>query len=81
MNTTGRLVLEATVDGTGTTVARIADLVTHAMGSKANIQRLADKVSSIFVPVVLLIALLTLVTWSLFAIFNKDVTICRHPHD
>ena len=75
MNTTGRLVLEATVDGTGTTVARIADLVTHAMGSKANIQRLADKVSSIFVPAVLIIALLTIVTWSLFSIFRGDVTI------
>ena len=75
MNTTGRLVVEATVDGTGTTVARIADLVTHAMGSKANIQRLADKVSSIFVPVVLVIALMTLVTWSLFAIFRSDITL------
>ncbi|MEE2907859.1 MAG: cation-translocating P-type ATPase [Planctomycetota bacterium] len=75
VNTTGRLVLEATVDGTGTTVARIADLVTHAMASKANIQRLADKVSSIFVPIVLLIALLTILTWSLFSIFQGDVTI------
>ena len=78
VNTTGSLILEATVDGTGTTVARIADLVTHAMASKADIQRLADKVSSIFVPVVLIIALLTIVTWSLFSIFQGDVTVFQH---
>ncbi|MDG2093755.1 MAG: heavy metal translocating P-type ATPase [Phycisphaerales bacterium] len=73
INTTGRLIVEATVDGTGTTVARIADLVTHAIASKANIQRLADKASSIFVPVVLSIALLTVVGWSLASIITGDI--------
>jgi len=64
-NTTGRLVVEATVDGRHTTISRIADMVQRAQSSKADIQRLADKVSSIFVPTVLGIALLTFVGWSL----------------
>ncbi|MHC4429994.1 MAG: heavy metal translocating P-type ATPase, partial [Planctomycetota bacterium] len=63
MNTTGRLVVEASVDGLHTTVARIAEIVQHAQGSKAQIQRLADKVSSIFVPAVLGIGLVTLLGW------------------
>ena len=62
-NTTGRLLIEATVDGRHTTVARIARLVQHAQASKAPIQRLADFVSSIFVPTVLAIALITLLVW------------------
>lgn len=74
INTTGRLVVEATVDGTGTTVARIADLVTHAIATKAGIERLADRVSSIFVPLVLSIALLTVVGWSIASIAFGDVT-------
>ncbi|MCH2132178.1 MAG: cadmium-translocating P-type ATPase [Phycisphaerales bacterium] len=75
MNTTGRLVIESTVDGTETTVARIATLVTKAMASKANIQRLADRVSSFFVPIVLGVALLTILTWSAIAIIKGDVGI------
>ncbi len=74
INTTGRLIIEATVDGTGTTVARIADLVTHAIATKAGIERLADRVSSIFVPLVLSIALLTVVGWSIAAIAKGDIT-------
>ena len=72
MNTTGRLVIEALVDGRNTTVARIAELVTGAMASKAGIQRLADKVSSIFVPTILVIACITLVCWSILAITRGD---------
>ena len=75
MNTTGRLVIEADVDGRNTTVARIAELVTSAMASKANIQRLADTVSSIFVPVILAIALLTGIVWSIVAIAAGDTQI------
>ncbi len=74
INTTGRLVVKATVDGTGTTVARIADLVTHAIASKASIQRLADRASSIFVPVVLSIALVTIIGWSIAAIATGSIT-------
>ncbi|MDG2199947.1 MAG: heavy metal translocating P-type ATPase [Phycisphaerales bacterium] len=67
MNTTGRLLIRAEVDGRNTTVSRIAELVTNAMASKTDIQRLADRVSSIFVPIVLGIALCTLAGWSIAA--------------
>ena len=65
MNTSGQLTLETNVDGRHTTVSRIAELVTKAQSSKANAQRLADKVAGIFVPVVLVIAAITVVSWSL----------------
>ncbi|MHC4101002.1 MAG: heavy metal translocating P-type ATPase [Planctomycetota bacterium] len=63
MNTTGRLVVEATVDGRHTTVARIAEIVQRAQASKARIQRLADRVCAVFVPAVLSIAAVTLLVW------------------
>ncbi len=63
MNTTGRLLVEAAVDGRHTTVARIAEMVQRAQSSKANIQRLADTVSSVFVPTVLTIAAVTFLGW------------------
>lgn len=65
LNGTGRLVLEAIVDGRNTTVVRIAELVQQAQSSQAPIQRLADRVSSIFVPAVLSIAVATLLCWGL----------------
>ena len=65
VNGTGRLLVEATVDGRHTTVARIAELVRNAQGGKAPIQRLADRVSAIFVPAVLAVALATAVGWTL----------------
>ncbi len=66
LNTVGRLVVQATVDGRHTTVARIAELVQRAQGSKADIQRLADRVCAVFVPAVLSVAVLTFVGWWLF---------------
>ncbi len=63
MNTTGRLVVRATVDGRNTTISRIADMVSAAQSSKANIQKLADKIASIFVPVVLSIGVVTFLSW------------------
>jgi Cu+-exporting ATPase len=63
VNTTGRLVVEATVDGRSTTVARIAELVQRAQASKADVQRLADRISAVFVPTVLTIALITIAGW------------------
>jgi Cu+-exporting ATPase len=75
MNTSGRLVVEATVDGRNTTVARIAELVTDAMATKANIQRLADTVSSIFVPVIIAIALLTGISWTITALVLGDTQV------
>ncbi|MEV6260386.1 heavy metal translocating P-type ATPase [Streptomyces sp. NPDC051784] len=61
LNTSGRLVVEATRVGSDTQLARIAALVEEAQSGKAAAQRLADRVSSVFVPVVLLLALTTLV--------------------
>ncbi|MDP6693358.1 MAG: heavy metal translocating P-type ATPase [Phycisphaerales bacterium] len=63
MNTSGQLILETNVDGRHTTVSRIAQLVTNAQSSKAGMQRLADKVASIFVPIVLAIAAITVICW------------------
>ena len=65
MNTTGQLILETTVDGRHTTVSRIAQLVTNAQSSKAGIQRIADKVAGVFVPIVISIAAITVIGWVL----------------
>ena len=63
INKSGRLVIEATRVGAQTALAQIIRLVEQAQGSKAPIQRLADQVSSVFVPIVILLALLTFVGW------------------
>jgi Cu+-exporting ATPase len=63
MNTSGHLVLQATGVGDDTRLARIGRLVTAAQSGKAPVQRLADRVSSVFVPIVLVLAVLTLVAW------------------
>ena len=73
VNTTGRLVVEATVDGHHTTIARIAELVQRAQSSKANIQRLADRVCAVFVPAVLTIALVTFLGWWIAGDLPKGV--------
>ncbi|MBH1934816.1 copper-translocating P-type ATPase [Streptomyces sp. AV19] len=65
VNTSGRLVVEATRVGSDTQLARMARLVEDAQNGKAAVQRLADRISGIFVPVVLLIALGTLAVWLL----------------
>ncbi len=63
VNASGRLVIEATSVGSETALAQIARLVADAQGSKAPVQRLADRIAAIFVPVVMVIALGTLVAW------------------
>ncbi len=63
VNTSGRLVVEATAVGADTTFASIVRLVEQAQTGKADVQRLADRVSAVFVPAVLVIALLTFVGW------------------
>ncbi|MBJ7382505.1 MAG: heavy metal translocating P-type ATPase, partial [Acidimicrobiia bacterium] len=65
INTTGRLVVRATHVGSDTALAQIARLVEEAQGSKAEVQRLADRVSGVFVPIVLLISVATLLGWLL----------------
>ncbi|MGW3056899.1 heavy metal translocating P-type ATPase [Streptomyces goshikiensis] len=65
VNASGRLVVEATRVGADTQLARMARLVEDAQNGKAEVQRLADRISGVFVPVVLLLALGTWVTWLL----------------
>ena len=65
VNTNGSIVVEATRVGTGTALAQIIRLVDEAQGSRADVQRLADRVSSFFVPTALGIALATLAGWFL----------------
>ncbi|HJR95800.1 MAG TPA: heavy metal translocating P-type ATPase [Gaiellaceae bacterium] len=63
VNTFGRLVVRATKVGEETALAQIARLVAEAQSGKAPIQRLVDRVSSVFVPIVLSLSLATLVGW------------------
>jgi len=63
INTYGRLVVRATKVGRDTALAQIARLVAEAQAGKAPIQRLVDRVSGVFVPIVLVIALGTLAGW------------------
>ncbi|MDX3573561.1 heavy metal translocating P-type ATPase, partial [Streptomyces sp. ID05-47C] len=63
VNTGGRLVVEATRIGADTRLARMARLVEDAQNGKAEVQRLADRVAAVFVPVVLLIAAATFGAW------------------
>ena len=66
LNTTGTLTFRATRVGADTVLARIIRLVSEAQGSRAPIQRLADLVTSYFVPAVLGLAAITFVVWFLF---------------
>lgn len=63
LNTTSAFTMTATGIGSETLLAHIVAMVSNAQGSKAPIQRLADKISSIFVPVILVIAFCALVAW------------------
>ncbi len=65
LNQQGRLEVVANRVGTATALAQIVELVKQAQGSKAPVQRLADKVAGVFVPVVLVIALATFAGWYL----------------
>ncbi|MGV0433931.1 heavy metal translocating P-type ATPase [Corynebacterium ureicelerivorans] len=60
MNTSGRLVVEATRIGSETTLAQMGKLVRDAQAGKAPVERLVDRISQVFVPVVVVVALLTL---------------------
>jgi len=65
VNKQGRLVIEAQKVGAQTALAQIVRLVEQAQGSKAPIQRIADQVSGVFVPIVLVLASLTFLGWLL----------------
>src|SRR5262249_38333661 len=63
VNVGGRLLVEATRVGADTALARITRLVEEAQSGKAAAQRLADRIAGVFVPVVIVLALATLVGW------------------
>lgn len=63
INTSGHLVVKATRVGEETTLSQIGRMVTQAQTGKAPIQRLADRISAVFVPIAIAVALITLVTW------------------
>jgi cation-transporting ATPase V len=67
INTNGVLTIQATAVGRDTALNQIVRLVQEAQGSKAPVQRLADRVSAVFVPVVIVIALATLAGWWMVA--------------
>jgi Cu+-exporting ATPase len=65
INAGGRLVVEATEVGEHTQLAQLGELVTRAQSGKAPVQRLADRISAVFVPVVIVIAVVTFAGWLL----------------
>jgi Cu+-exporting ATPase len=74
INTTGTVLMRTTAVGDDTALAQIVRLVEDAQGSKVPMQRLADKVSSVFVPAVILTALLTAVAWAVFGPATESTT-------
>ncbi|MCU1633625.1 MAG: carbonate dehydratase [Micrococcaceae bacterium] len=80
INTSGRLVVRATRVGSDTVLSQMGRLVSQAQSGKARIARLADRISAVFVPVVLVIAIVTFVLWLLLtgdldAAFTASVTV------
>lgn len=79
INKQGSLQVKATQVGEHTMLAQIIQMVESAQGSKAPIERLADQISAVFVPVVLVFAVVTLLVWmgvgSLFMPFSQAVTL------
>ena len=74
LNTTGSVQIQVTAVGDDTALAQIIRLVEDAQGSKVPMQRLADKVSSVFVPAVILGALATAVAWAVFGPSTENLT-------
>ena len=66
INQDGILYIKATKIGKDTFLAHIIELVEEAQGTKIPIQKLADKITSIFVPVILILTVLTFITWIIF---------------
>ena len=85
LNTTGSVQIQVTAVGDDTALAQIIRLVEDAQGSKVPMQRLADKVSSVFVPAVILGAFATAVAWAVFGPSTENLTMAittthRGPH-
>jgi len=71
INKSGSFEFEVTATGIDSVLGKIITLVEEAQGSKAPIQKLADKVAAVFVPIVIVIAIITFIVW--FAVGNNDV--------
>jgi cation-transporting ATPase V len=67
VNSSGALTVRATAVGSETALAQIVALVEDAQAAKSNVQRLADRVSAVFVPTVIVLAVLTFVGWTVLA--------------
>ncbi|MDG2030580.1 MAG: cation-translocating P-type ATPase [Phycisphaerales bacterium] len=63
VSTNGRIVVKTDTDGDSTTISRIAEIVRSAQATKTRIQRLADRIAGVFVPIVLVIAAVTCLLW------------------
>ena len=63
LNTSGALIVRATAVGSETQLAHIGQMITEAQATKAPVQRLADRISSVFVPTIIVLSLLTLTGW------------------
>lgn len=74
LNLTGRIELRAEKVGADSTLNKIIELIENAGGSKAPIQKIADKVSAVFVPVVCAIALVTLAVWLIVGTVGQALT-------
>lgn len=75
MNTNGTITVKATEVGADTELSRIIDNVRKAQGSKAPVQRLVDKIASIFVPTVMVISLLTFCIWMAGGYSNLPIAV------
>lgn len=79
INSSGRLLVRVTRTGEDTTLSRMGQLVSDAQSQKAPIARIADRISAVFVPIVLVIAALTLILWLVFGTgqqaFHAAVTV------
>lgn len=74
INGNGAFSVRATRVGAESTLSRIVQMVEQAQGSRPQIQQLADRIAAVFVPVILLLGLVTFVGWLVFATFQGGIT-------